>query len=80
MSYYPCLVTKVKNGFSLFVFKYGLAERAGYKIVITRFLERKNMRFINTSNLGLRPRFLGLMILIFPSELGYNCYIIHFLT
>ena len=33
------------------------------------------MRFINTSNLGLRPRFLGLINLIFPSESGYNFYL-----
>ena len=55
------------------VFKASLklsAERAGYKIVTTRFLVILNLR--------LRPWFLGSINLVFPSESWYNylkkCY------
>ena len=46
-----------------------LAKIAGYKVVITQ------LRFINPSNVGLRPQFLGLINLKFPSESCYNYYI-----
>ena len=49
------------------------AERAGYKIVKTRFLGKYEI--FNTSNLGLRSQFLRLINLIFLSESGFNYYI-----
>ena len=51
------------------------SERAGYKIVLTRFLEKYEIYYHLKSRAF--TSILGLINLLFPSELGYNYYLLY---